>query len=71
MTNTTTKGTRGGSNTFLSMAESAEYVGLSYQVFMRNWRRLGIRGHQLVPGGKLRFRVRDLEAFLERDVVNQ
>lgn len=53
----------GGSNVLLSMHEAAEYVGLSYKYYARSYLRFGITYYRV--GRYVRFRVRDLDAWLE------
>lgn len=58
----------GGSNKSLSMKEAAEYIGVAYVTLKHNYRVWGI---PYIPvGGKITFRVRDLDAWLEKKRVS-
>lgn len=57
--------TKGGDNTLLDVRQASAYLGLkSPRALERNWQAWGIRRHRV--GRYVRFRVRDLEAYLER-----
>lgn len=56
---------KGGSNELLTVREAAAYLGLSPRALERNWQAWGIPRHKV--GRYVRFRVRDLEQYLERN----
>lgn len=60
------KGRIGGSNRILTMREAAGYVGMSYYRFARHY-----RSDWRIPcyrvGGRVNFRERDLESFLDQN----
>lgn len=56
-------GKLGGSNNLLTMHEAADYVCRSYKNFASNYKRWLIPCHRIQ--GRVYFRVRDLEAFLD------
>jgi len=53
----------GGSNQLLSLANAAAYLDMPERRLRDNWRRWGIPIYKV--GRELRFRVRDLECWLE------
>jgi excisionase family DNA binding protein len=56
----------GGSNRLLDLAKAAEYLDVPERRLRDNWRRWGIRAYKV--GRELRFRERDIEAYLSRNV---
>lgn len=64
----------GGSNRVLSMREAAEYLHVAYGTLSRRYRQWGIAHHRIggkvvsgrMKGGRVYFRERNLEAWLER-----
>jgi excisionase family DNA binding protein len=54
----------GGSNRLLPMSEAAEYLAHSYKHFAESYRLWHIPFHKV--GGRVYFRERDLEGFLDR-----
>jgi predicted site-specific integrase-resolvase len=60
------RGKLGGSNKMLTMAEAATFVGISYSRFARHYKRdWAIPCYRV--GGRVNFRERDLEGYLERN----
>ena len=57
----------GGSNRLLSVPEAAEYLAVPERTLRENFRRWGIPAHKV--GRALRFRVRDIESYLEKNLV--
>jgi excisionase family DNA binding protein len=57
----------GGSNRLLSTREAAEMLGISRQTLYNNWRSWGLKSVKV--GGALKFRVRDIEAWLEANAA--
>ena len=57
----------GGSNKYIGAAEAAEFLDVHKDTFYRNWEAWGIKGVRV--GARLKFRIRDLEAWLERQEV--
>jgi excisionase family DNA binding protein len=53
----------GGSNRLLNLVYTAAYLDVPERRLRDNWRRWGIPTYKV--GRELRFRVRDLEAWLE------
>jgi excisionase family DNA binding protein len=53
----------GGSNQLLSVANAAAYLDMPERRLRDNWRRWGIPAYK--AGRELRFRVRDLERWIE------
>lgn len=49
---------------FLDPAESGEYLGLSVAT-LANWRSAGTGPEYLKVGGRIRYRLADLDAFVE------
>ena len=47
----------------LSTRQAAEYLGMSYCTLVKRWKWLGLKPYRV--GGCLKFRERDLEAWLE------
>lgn len=62
-----TRGRIGGSNKVISMHDAADYVAVSYHRFAANYKAWGIAYHTI--GGRIKFRERDLEHYLERNRV--
>lgn len=56
-------GSIGGSNKLLTMKESAEYLRRSYKNYASSYKRWGIPAHRIA--GRVYFRTRDLESFLD------
>lgn len=56
----------GGSNLLLDLAKAAGYLDIPERRLRDNWRRWGIRAYKV--GRELRFRERDLEAYLSANV---
>jgi excisionase family DNA binding protein len=57
----------GGSNILLTPDEAAEYLNISKRTLMDSYRRWGMR-HVRV-GRHIRFRVRDVEAWVDNQTV--
>ncbi|MFE7462456.1 helix-turn-helix domain-containing protein [Nocardiopsis terrae] len=57
----------GGSNRMLSAQETADMLGVSRQTLYNNWKEWGLKGHKI--GRSLKFRERDLEAWLSRQAA--
>lgn len=53
----------GGSNSLLNLAKAAAYLDMPERRLRDNWRRWGILAYK--AGRELRFRVRELESWLE------
>ncbi|GAA3740073.1 helix-turn-helix domain-containing protein [Salinactinospora qingdaonensis] len=53
----------GGSNRMLSAQETADRLGISRRTLYNNWKSWGLKAHKV--GGSLRFRERDVEAWLD------
>jgi excisionase family DNA binding protein len=64
MSKTAAAGRIGGSNRVLSMREAADYLGVSYKRFAASYKGWSIACHRI--GGRVKFRERDLEWFLDR-----
>ncbi|MGP3949865.1 helix-turn-helix domain-containing protein [Streptomyces sp. 7N604] len=59
---------RGGSNRLLTPPETAEFLAVKLSTLYSNWRVWGLKGYRV--GKHLRFRQRDLENWIERQVIN-
>lgn len=57
----------GGSNRLLDLAEAALLLNVPPERLRRHWRRWGITAHKV--GRELRFRERDLNAWLTKRVA--
>jgi excisionase family DNA binding protein len=57
----------GGSNRLLNLSKAAEYLDLPPRRLRDNWQRWGITAYHV--GRELRFRERDLEAYLSRNIA--
>jgi excisionase family DNA binding protein len=57
-------GALGGSNRLLTVEEVADYLGVPKKTVYACWREWGLRGYRV--GRHLRFRVRHVEEWLER-----
>lgn len=55
----------GGSNALLTLKETAEYLNVNHRTFEAQWRSWGLTAHRVGRG--LRFRVRDIERWLEQN----
>jgi excisionase family DNA binding protein len=55
----------GGSNRLVGVPEAAEYLSIPERTLREKFRRWGIPAHKV--GRALRFRARDIEAYLERN----
>lgn len=55
---------RGGSNQLISAEATAELLDVSVDTIYRRWKSWGLKGYRI--GRQLKFRVRDIEAFIER-----
>lgn len=55
--------TIGGSNRLLRCKEAAEFLSVPQRTLRENWRRWGLTAHKV--GRAIRFRVRDIETYLE------
>jgi excisionase family DNA binding protein len=53
-----------GSRNFLNVGQAAEYLGVS-PASLRNWSDQGKLPVYRTPGGQRRYRIRDLDAFIE------
>lgn len=56
----------GGSNKLLNLTDAAACLAVPERRLRDNWKRWGVR--TIKVGRELRFRERDLEAFIERNV---
>jgi len=56
----------GGSNRLLDLEKAAQYLDVPERRLRDNWRRWGITSYKV--GRELRFRERDLEAYLSRNI---
>jgi excisionase family DNA binding protein len=66
--NTTRLPTRiGGSNKLISLAGTAELLDVPTSTLYKNWRAWGLQAYRV--GRSLKFRVRDVEAWLDRQLV--
>ena len=54
---------KGGSNQVISLVKAADYLDCPPRRLRDNWKRWGIPVYKV--GRELRFRVRDLESYLE------
>lgn len=57
----------GGSNRMLSAQETADMLGMSRQTLYNNWRSWGLKAYKV--GRSLRFRERDVEAWLSHQAA--
>jgi excisionase family DNA binding protein len=57
----------GGSNVLLTTRQAAEYLAVTERALRDNFRRWGLPAHKV--GRALRFRVRDTEAYLDRNMA--
>jgi hypothetical protein len=57
----------GGSTRWLYEKEAPALLDIPLSTFHRNWRRWGVPGY--MPGGRVKFRERDLEFWLESQRV--
>ena len=57
----------GGSNRLFSAEDTARYLGVSIDTLYRRWREWGLTAHHV--GRQLKFRGRDVEAWLDRNKV--
>ena len=53
----------GGSNKIISMHEASEYCGMTYKHFAASYKAFRIPHHKI--GRSVKFRVRDLEVWLD------
>jgi excisionase family DNA binding protein len=60
------KSSLGGSNKLLTMHEAAELLGIPYSSLRRYRRKWGLREAEVNFGRSVKFRERDLAAFIER-----
>ena len=58
---------RGGSNRLIGCKEVAEFLSVPERTVRDNWRRWGLPAHKI--GKAIRFRVRDVETFVEASRV--
>ncbi|MET8680918.1 helix-turn-helix domain-containing protein [Streptomyces sp. NPDC004647] len=58
---------RGGSNRLLTPPQTAEFLAVPLSTLYSQWRRWGLPAYRV--GRHLRFRERDLEAWLNRHIV--
>lgn len=61
------KGTLGGSNRMLSAREVAEILGIPERTVREKWREWGMTAYRI--GKHLRWRERDLNAWIERNAA--
>lgn len=54
----------GGSNRLIGTAEAAEYIGYKRKTVQSEWKSMGLPA--IKTGHQLRFRLRDLEAWVEQ-----
>jgi excisionase family DNA binding protein len=57
----------GGSNRLIGCREAAEYLSVPERTVRDNWQRWGLLGYKV--GRAIRFRERDVEAWLERQAI--
>jgi excisionase family DNA binding protein len=57
----------GGSNRLIGCKELAEFLSVPERTVRENWRRWGITGYKI--GRAIRFRGRDVETFLQKNIV--
>lgn len=57
----------GGSNRLMGVDEVAAYLGVSKSTLYDRWRPWGLRGHRI--GRYLMFRERDVETWIDRQVI--
>jgi excisionase family DNA binding protein len=57
----------GGSNVLLTVPQAAEYLAVPERTLRENFKRWGIPAHRV--GRALRFRIRDIETYLNNNIV--
>jgi excisionase family DNA binding protein len=57
----------GGSNKLLGATATADLLDVPVQTLYRNWRTWGLKGYRV--GQKLKFRERDVQGWIERQVA--
>jgi excisionase family DNA binding protein len=57
----------GGSNRLISLKDAAEFLDVPVSSMYKNWKRWGLTAYQV--GRSLKFRERDVEAWLDRQRV--
>ena len=57
---------KGGSNVTLSAAEAADALDVNVETLYRNWRAWDLKGFYV--GRNLKFRARDIESWIEKQV---
>jgi excisionase family DNA binding protein len=57
----------GGSNRMLTMRQTAEFLGVAHKTLTMSWRSWELPGYRI--GGCIKFRERDLEAWLAKRVI--
>jgi excisionase family DNA binding protein len=57
----------GGSNRLLGCREVAEFLSVPERTVRENWKRWGLTAHKV--GRAIRFRERDIEAWLQRNTI--
>ena len=58
------KHTIGGSAKLLPLMQAADYIGVPYRTFEKNWRGWGLVAYRY--GRRYHFRIRDLEHWLDQ-----
>jgi len=58
---------RGGSNRLMSAQETADYLGVNVETLYRRWEKWGMTAYRIA--GRLKFRDRDIENWVERQAV--
>jgi len=73
MTTTTQDGTKrlptriGGSNKLISLADTAELLDVPTSTLYKRWQEWGLQAYRV--GRSLKFRERDVEAWIDRQLV--
>jgi excisionase family DNA binding protein len=57
----------GGSNKLISLSDTAERLDVPTSTLYKNWRAWGLNAYRI--GRALKFRERDIEAWLDRQLV--
>jgi excisionase family DNA binding protein len=57
----------GGSNKLISLSDTAERLDVPTSTLYKNWRAWGLKAYRI--GRALKFRERDIEAWLDRQLV--
>lgn len=59
---------RGGSNRMIPAAEVAELLDIHLETLYRRWKAWGLRAHRI--GREIKFRERDLEAWIDSQALS-